>query len=81
MFEKNRILQMLEQNQIPLGMQCFTGDPILFGKAKIWVKHFPSIQDFDPTSPRMDWAAENGPALAFGELRNLAVEKEGSSLK
>ena len=29
MFEKNRILQMLEQNQIPLGMQCFTGDPIL----------------------------------------------------
>jgi 2-keto-3-deoxy-L-rhamnonate aldolase RhmA len=28
-FEKNRILQMLEQNQIPLGMQCFTGDPIL----------------------------------------------------
>ena len=25
MFEKNRILQMLEQNQIPLGMQCFTG--------------------------------------------------------
>ena len=29
MFEKNRILHMLEQNQIPLGMQCFTGDPIL----------------------------------------------------
>lgn len=29
MYEKNRILQMLEQNQIPLGMQCFTGDPIL----------------------------------------------------
>jgi hypothetical protein len=28
-FEKNRILQMLEQNQIPLGMQCFIGDPIL----------------------------------------------------
>ena len=29
MFEKNRILHMLEQNQIPLGMQCFTGDPTL----------------------------------------------------
>jgi 2-keto-3-deoxy-L-rhamnonate aldolase RhmA len=29
MYEKNRILQMLEQKQIPLGMQCFTGDPIL----------------------------------------------------
>jgi 2-keto-3-deoxy-L-rhamnonate aldolase RhmA len=27
--EKNRVLHMLEQNQIPLGMQCFTGDPIL----------------------------------------------------
>ena len=29
MREKNRILQMLEKDQIPLGMQCFTGDPIL----------------------------------------------------
>jgi 2-keto-3-deoxy-L-rhamnonate aldolase RhmA len=29
MFKQNRILHMLEQNQIPLGMQCFTGDPIL----------------------------------------------------
>jgi 2-keto-3-deoxy-L-rhamnonate aldolase RhmA len=29
MLKKNRILQMFEQNQIPLGMQCFTGDPIL----------------------------------------------------
>jgi 2-keto-3-deoxy-L-rhamnonate aldolase RhmA len=28
-FAKNRILQMLAQNQIPLGMQCFTGDPVL----------------------------------------------------
>jgi hypothetical protein len=25
-FTKNRILQMLGQNQIPVGMQCFTGD-------------------------------------------------------
>ena len=76
----------LTMNQIEFKLDdrhyfLFTGDPILFGKAKIWVKHFPSIQDFDPTSPRMDWAAENGPALAFGELKNLAVEKEGSSLK
>jgi 2-keto-3-deoxy-L-rhamnonate aldolase RhmA len=29
MMAKNRILHMLEQNQIPLGMQCFTGDPML----------------------------------------------------
>lgn len=29
MYEKNKIRQMLAQNQIPLGMQCFTGDPIL----------------------------------------------------
>ena len=29
MFKKNRILQMLKQNQIPLGMQCFTGNPML----------------------------------------------------
>ena len=29
MYDKNRILQMLEQGQIPLGMQCFTGDPAL----------------------------------------------------
>ncbi len=76
----------LTMNQIEFKLDdrhyfLFTGDRILFGKVKIWVKHFPSIQDFDPTSPRMDWAAENGPALAFGELRNLAVEKEGSSLK
>lgn len=29
MFEKNRLLAMLERRQIPLGMQCFTGDPAL----------------------------------------------------
>jgi 2-keto-3-deoxy-L-rhamnonate aldolase RhmA len=28
-YAKHRILQMLEQNQIPLGMRCFAGDPIL----------------------------------------------------
>jgi hypothetical protein len=76
----------LTMNQIEFELDgrhyfLFTGDPILFGRVKIWVKHYPSIQDFDPTSPGMDWAAENGPALAFGELKNLAVEKEGSSLK
>jgi 2-keto-3-deoxy-L-rhamnonate aldolase RhmA len=29
LFTQNRILSMLARNQIPLGMQCFTGDPAL----------------------------------------------------
>ncbi|WP_263264111.1 aldolase/citrate lyase family protein [Pseudomonas sp. RIT-PI-S] len=29
MFEKNRLLAMLERKQVPLGMQCFTGNPAL----------------------------------------------------
>jgi 2-keto-3-deoxy-L-rhamnonate aldolase RhmA len=29
MFESNRLLQMLEARQVPLGIQCFTGDPAL----------------------------------------------------
>lgn len=29
MFMRNRLLEMLERNEIPLGMQCFTGDPAL----------------------------------------------------
>ena len=29
MFERNRLLQMLEARQLPLGIQCFTGDPAL----------------------------------------------------
>jgi 2-keto-3-deoxy-L-rhamnonate aldolase RhmA len=29
MFEKNRLLAMLDRKEIPLGMQCFTGDPSL----------------------------------------------------
>lgn len=29
MFAKNKLLGMLERNEIPLGMQCFTGDPAL----------------------------------------------------
>lgn len=29
MFERNRLLQMLEARQVPLGIQCFTGDPAL----------------------------------------------------
>ena len=52
----------------------FTGDPILFGSVKVWVKHYAFIKDADPTSPGENWSAEN-PALALGELKNLAVEK------
>lgn len=29
MFEPNRLLQMVESRQLPLGIQCFTGDPAL----------------------------------------------------
>src|SRR5260370_30308734 len=29
MFKRNRLLEMLERNEIPLGMQCFTGNPAL----------------------------------------------------
>jgi hypothetical protein len=29
MFERNRVLRMLEARQLPLGIQCFTGDPAL----------------------------------------------------
>ena len=29
MYKKNRIKQMLDDGELPLGMQCFTGDPIL----------------------------------------------------
>jgi len=70
----------LKMNQIQFTLDgkhyfLFTGDPILFGSVKVWVKHFAAIQDFDPSSPGMDWKGQNGPALAFGELENLAVEK------
>jgi 2-keto-3-deoxy-L-rhamnonate aldolase RhmA len=29
MYKKNRIKEMINNGQIPLGMQCFTGDPAL----------------------------------------------------
>src|SRR5260370_38432898 len=29
MYKKNRIKEMIDNGQIPLGMQCFTGDPAL----------------------------------------------------
>lgn len=52
----------------------FTSDPIVFGKINIWVKHYASIQDADPTSPGDGWQG-NEPRLAFGELQNLISEK------
>jgi hypothetical protein len=71
---------VLTDNQIEFMLEgkhylLFTGDPIVFGRISIWVKHYSSIQDADPTSSRVDWAGQNGPALGFGELENLAVEK------
>jgi hypothetical protein len=69
----------LTMNQIEFKLDgkqhfLFTGDPILFGNVKIWVKHYASIRDADPTSAGDGWQ-ENIPRLAFGELENLAVEK------
>ena len=29
MYKKNRIKELIDKGQIPLGMQCFTGDPAL----------------------------------------------------
>lgn len=52
----------------------FTGDPIVFGKINIWVKHYASIKDADPTSPGDGWQG-NEPRLAFGQLENLAAER------
>lgn len=70
----------LKMNQIEFTLAgksyfLFTGDPIMFGSVKVWVKHYVAVQDFDPSSPAIDWKAQNGPALVFGELKNLAVEK------
>jgi hypothetical protein len=70
----------LKMNQIEFTLEgkkyfLFTGDPILFGSVNVWVKHFSAIQDFDPSSPGMDWQVQTGPAFAFGELRNLPAEK------
>ena len=65
----NQIEFMLDGKQYFL----FTGSPILFGSVKIWVKHYASIRDADPTSP--PGADQNIPQLAFGELANLSAEK------
>ncbi len=69
----------LTMNQIEFKLDgrqyfLFTGDPILFGQVRIWVKHFASIRAADPTSPGDGWQ-QNVPGLAYGELENLAVEK------
>lgn len=66
----NQIEFVLDGKQYSL----FTGDPILFGRISIWVKHYTSIKDADPASPGDGWQG-NEPRLAFGELENLAVEK------
>jgi hypothetical protein len=65
----NQIEFMLDGKQYFL----FTGNPILFGSVKIWVKHYATIRDADPTSP--PGADQNIPQLAFGELANLSAEK------
>jgi hypothetical protein len=69
----------LTMNQIEFTLDgkqysLFTGDPIIFGRINIWVKHYASIRDADPTSPGDGWQG-NEPRLAFGELQNLTTEK------
>jgi len=69
----------LTMNQIEFTLDgkqysLFTRDPIVCGRSNIWVKHYASIRDADPTSPGDGWQG-NEPRLAFGELENLAVEK------
>ena len=69
----------LKMNQIEFSLDgkryfLFTGDPIIFGSTKVWVKHYASIRDADPTSPGDGWQG-NEPRLAFGDLKNLAVGK------
>jgi len=63
--QNNEIEFKLEGKQYFL----FTGDPILFGNARIWVKHYASLQDADSSSaPGLDQAL---PQLAFGKLEDL----------
>jgi hypothetical protein len=52
----------------------FTGDPIVFGSTSVWLKHYASIKDADPTSSNHEWNG-NQPQLAFGKLENLGGEK------
>jgi hypothetical protein len=66
----NHIEFTLEGKQYSL----FAGNPIVFGRTSLWVKHYASIKDADPTSPGDGWQGSE-PRLAFGELQNLAVEK------
>lgn len=70
----------LTMNQIEFSLDgkhylFFTGDPIIFGNTRVWVKHYASIKDADPTSPGDGWQG-NEPRLAFGELQNLTVKKQ-----
>jgi hypothetical protein len=71
----------LKMNQIEFQLDgkqylLFTGDPIRFGSVKIWVKHYASIKEADPTSPGDgDGWEQNIPRLAFGQLENLAAGK------
>lgn len=69
----------LKMNQIEFKLDgkhylLLTGDPIVLGSVKVWVKHYDSIRDADPTSSGDGWP-QNEPRLAFGQLANLAVEK------
>jgi len=71
----------LTKNQVDFkldGQQyfLFASEPIIFGSMKIWVKHYASLQDVDPSShaEAENWAAQN-PQVAFGDLKNLPVEK------
>ena len=69
----------LTMNQIEFKLDgkqysLLAGDPIVFGRTSVWVKHYASIKDADPTSPGDGWQG-NVPQLAFGELQNLTVEK------
>jgi hypothetical protein len=69
----------LTMNQIEFTLDgkqysLFTGDPIVFGRINIWVKHYASIRDADPTSSGDGWQGSE-PRLAFGELQNLTAEK------
>jgi hypothetical protein len=71
----------ITRNQIEFNLENYNyvllaAAPITFGTAKVWVKHYAAIEQADPLS---GWQAqsvqEEYPELAFGELRNLTVEK------
>lgn len=69
----------LTMNQIEFNIDgkqylLLTGDPILFGRVRVWVKHYASIQEADPTKQSGGWQ-QNGTELAFGQLEHLVTEK------